>query len=203
MYQDGEFVKRIVSRRPLMNYIKEPNFYLGCASPGRLGKEHFFKGLISEVAIYDDILGEEEIRSLSNNKYFGLTHDFDEYKSSGKMILGYDAKFIKGYKLMDLSGNGNDGELNECEIVGYDIDDFKIIDVPFRRQCTFKLLEHEENGYTDNAWKNKTTRYNQLRFENEVSMDYQDPMEDGLSNCKFHEYSYTKVKNHNHIIVAV
>jgi hypothetical protein len=203
MYQDGEFVKRIVSKRPLMNYIKEPNFYLGCASPSRIGTEHWFKGLISEVAIYGDILEQEEIRSLSTNKYFGLTHDFDEYKSSGKLALYYDAKFIKGYKLMDLSGGGNHGEINECEVVGFDMNDTKIIDVPFRRKSTFKLLEHDENGYIDNTWKNKVTRYNQLRFENEVSKGYHDTTKDGLSNLKFHEYSYTKVKNHSHIIVAV
>ncbi len=33
-----------------------------------------------------------------------------------KYLLYYDAKFIKGYKLMDLSGNGNDGEIVNCEI---------------------------------------------------------------------------------------
>lgn len=203
MYQDGEFVKRIVSKRPLMNYIKEPNFYLGCASPGRLGKEHFFKGKISEVAIYGDILEQEEIRSLSTNKYFGLTHDFGEYKSSGKLALYYDAKFLKGYKLMDLSGNDNYGEIHECELVGFDMNDTKIIEVPFRRDCTFKLLEHDENGYVDNKWKNKTTRYNQLRFENEVSKGYLDTETDGLSDLEFIEHSNTKVKNHSHIIVGI
>ena len=203
MYQDGEFLKRIVYKKSLMNYIKEPNFYLGCASPNRLGTEHWFNGKIGEVAIYNDILEQDEIRELSENKYFGLANDFGEYKSSGNLVLYYDAKFIKGYQLVDLSGRGNDGQINNCEIVGFDVDDFKIIEVPFRRESTFKLLDHDENGYLDNKWKNKTTRYNQLRFENEVSKGYFDTDTDGLIDLTFKEHSATKVKNHSHIIVGI
>jgi hypothetical protein len=168
-----------------------------------LGTEHWFNGKIGEVAIYNEILEQDEIRTLSENKYFGLANDFGEYKSSGNLVLYYDAKFIKGYQLVDLSGRGNDGQINNCEIVGFDVDDFKIIEVPFRRESTFKLLEHDENGYTDNKWKNKTTRYNQLRFENEVSKGYFNTDEDGLNDLTFKEHSATKVKNHSHIIVGI
>jgi hypothetical protein len=203
MYQDCEFLKRIVYKKPLMNYIKEPYFYIGCASPTRETNQHFFNGLISEVAVYHDVLEDDEIRELAKNKYFGLANDFGEYKSSGKLSLYYDSKFIKAYKLMDLSGKGNDGEIHNCEIVGYDIDDIKIIETPFRRDCTFKLLDHDENGYINNKWRNKTTRYNQLRFENEVSKGYYNTDEDGLSNLQFVEHSNTKVKNNSHIIIGI
>jgi hypothetical protein len=203
MYQDGEFVKRILYRKPLMNYIKEPHFYLGAASPNRTDNEKFFNGVINTLAIYDDVLEDEEIREISKNKYFGLTHTFGEYKSHHTLKLYYDAKFIKNYKLIDLSGNDNDGEIVNCEIVGYSIDDTKLIDIPFRRNSTFNLLEHDENGYMNNSWKNKTTRYNQLRFENEVSKRYIDTMSDGLNNCSFKEYSKVKVKNQTHIVVGI
>jgi hypothetical protein len=203
MYQDGEFVKRIIHRKPLMNYIKEPYFYLGAASPDRKDDEKWFNGIINSVAIYDTVLEDEEIREISKNKYFGLTQNFGQYKSPHNLKLYYDAKFIKEYQLMDLSGNDNNGEIANCEIVGYSVDDTKLIDVPFRRNSTFKLMEHEENGYMDNSWKNKTTRYNQLRFENEVSKRYIDTMSDGLSSCSFKEHSKVKVKNQTHIVVGI
>jgi len=203
MYQDGEFVKRIVYRKPLMNYIKEPYFYLGTSSPQRTNDEKWFNGIINSVAIFDEVLEDEEIREISKNKYFGLTQNFGEYKSAHSIKLHYDAKFIKEYKLIDLSGNGNLGDIVNCEVVGYSVDDTKLIDVPFRRHSTFHLLTHEENGYMDNSWKNKTTRYNQLRFENEVSKRYIDAISDGLKNCIYKEHSKVKVKNQTHIVVGL
>ena len=102
-----------------------------------------------------------------------------------------------------MSGKGNDGEIVNCEMVGYDIEDSKLIEVPFRRECTFKLLAHDENGYTNNEWREKTTRYNQLKFQNEVSKGHIDTNEEGLSNCHFTEHSRTKVNNQTHIIVGL
>lgn len=203
MYQDGEFVKRIIYRKPLMNYVKEPYFYLGSVSPGRTGDEKWFNGIINSIAVYDTVLEDDEIKEIAKNKYFGLTQNFGQYESPHSLKLYYDAKFIKNYKLIDLSGNGNDGEIANCEIIGYSVEDTKLIDVPFRRNSTFKLLDHDENGYMNNSWKNKTTRYNQLRFENEVSKRHIDTINDGLSNCSFKEHSKVKVKNQTHIIVGV
>jgi hypothetical protein len=203
MYQDGEFVKRLMYKTPLYNYIREPYFYLGCADPLRTDDEKMFNGLINSVAIYDEALEPDEIFDISNNKYFGLTQNFKDYKSAHKLKLYYDAKFIKDYKLIDLSGRGNDGEIVNCEMVGYDIEDSKLIEVPFRRECTFKLLAHAENGYTNNEWREKTTRYNQLKFQNEVSKGHIDTNEEGLNNCYFTEHSRTKVNNQTHIIVGL
>jgi hypothetical protein len=36
-------------------------------------------------------------------------------------------------------------------MVGYTFDDSKIIEIPFRRESTFKLLAHDENGYVGNG----------------------------------------------------
>jgi hypothetical protein len=190
-------------KTPLYNYIREPYFYLGCADPLRTDDEKMFNGLINSVAIYDEALEPDEIFDISNNKYFGLTQNFKDYKSAHKLKLYYDAKFIKDYKLIDLSGRGNDGEIVNCEMVGYDIEDSKLIEVPFRRECTFKLLAHAENGYTNNEWREKTTRYNQLKFQNEVSKGHIDTNEEGLNNCYFTEHSRTKVNNQTHIIVGL
>lgn len=203
MYQDGNLIGFKEYTVPLYNYKRQSKLYIGVGNPTRKENPKFFDGLINSVAIYSDVLNEDEVKEISNNKYFGLTHDFGKYESSDKLKLYYDAKFIKSYKLMDLSGNGNDGQIYNCEIVPYKMDEYKIVSIPYRRECMFELLEHAENGYVNGAWKDITTRYNQLRYYNEVSRGYINTKEDGLSNLKFKEHSNTSVNNQSHIIVGI
>lgn len=202
VYQDGQIIGDSTFER-LHNYTKEKNFYLGCVNPEREGKENYFRGIIDSFAVFNDVLTEPEVIEISKNRFFGLTQNFGNYKSDYKLITYYDAKFIKGYKLIDLSGNENHGEIVNCEIIPYEYSNNKIIDVPFRRLSTFQLLPHEENGYVLNGWKDKTTRYNQLRFYNEVSKGYINTKEDGLNNCEFKEHGNSRVDNYSHIVVGI
>jgi len=194
MYQNGKLVgaKRIGT---FYDYSKESHFYLGCGNPHREKDNNYFKGTISSFAVYNDILEEDEIEELSKNQFFGLTQNFGNYRSDYKLILNYDAKFIKGYQLIDLSEKGNNGWIYNCEIIGYTFDDYKEIKIPHRRESTFKLLPHEENGYENGGWKNQTTRYNQLRFHNEVLINSNQIKSNGLSTCKFREFGKEIVDN--------
>jgi hypothetical protein len=194
MYQNGKLVntKRINS---FYDYSKEPHFYLGCGNPNRENDNNYFRGSISSFAVFNDVLGEEEIEEISQNKFFGLTQNFENYKSDYKLVLYYDAKFIKGYQLIDLSDKRNNGWIYNCEIVGYTFDDYKEIKVPYRRESTFKLIPHEENGYENGGWKNQTTRYNQLRYHNEVLTNSVNFKDDGISTCTFREYGKNTVDN--------
>ncbi len=203
MYQDGELVdsKKIKKLRDYFN--KEKKFYLGCSNPNRRNDQKFFKGTISNFAVFSDVLNDDEIKEISDNQYFGLTQNFGNYKSDGKLILYYDAKFIKGYKLIDLSGNGNDGQIHNCEMVGESFEEYKEIEIPYRRKSTFQLIPHEENGYVLNGWKSKLTRYNQLRFYNETLKGSTDYKKDGLNDCEFAEHSHVRNKNETHVIVGI
>jgi hypothetical protein len=194
LYQNGVLVdnKRISS---FFDYSQEPYFYLGCGNPERKNENNFFKGTINSFAVYNDILDDSEILEISKNQFFGLTQNFGEYKSDYKLMMYYDAKFIKGYQLIDLSENKNNGFINNCEIVGYTFDDYKEIKVPHRRESTFKLIPHEENGYENGGWKNQTTRYNQLRYHNEVLTNSVNFKDDGISTCTFREYGKNTVDN--------
>ena len=46
--------------------------------------------------------------------------------------------------------------------------DFMKIPVPWRRDSTFELLYHKENGFYENKWTWTDTRKNQLHFYNKV-----------------------------------
>jgi predicted glycosyltransferase involved in capsule biosynthesis len=203
MYQDGVLVSNIIYTERNYDYRKVDNFYLGVGNPDREKNEKYFKGLISSFSAFSKILNEKEIEEISKNKFFGLTQNFGEYQSSHDLKVYYDAKFIKDYKLIDLSGNENNGEIVNCEMVGYLFDEVKLIDVPFKKECTFELIPHEENGYVNGGWKNITTRYNQMRFHNEVSKGHKNIKDDGLNNCVYKEHSYSHVDNQKHIVVGI
>jgi hypothetical protein len=94
-----------------------------------------------------------------------------------------------------LTENKNNGFITNCEIVGYTFDEYKEIKVPHRRESTFKLIPHEENGYENGGWKNQTTRYNQLRYHNEVLTNSVNFKDDGILTCTFREYGKNTVDN--------
>jgi hypothetical protein len=201
VYQNGDLIdsKRISD---FYDYSNSDYFYLGCTKiDNKL--QNFFRGTISLFAVYNDILEYDEIIELSKNQFFGLTQNFGNYRSDYKLVLYYDAKFIKGYQLIDLCDNKNNGFINNCEIVGFTYDNHQDLKVPYRRECEFELIPHEENGYENGSWKHETTRYNQLRFHNEVLTGNTDLNNDGLNNCTYKEYGKSRVENIIHINVEI
>jgi hypothetical protein len=204
MFQDGVLVGSNEYEDRLHHYNREEYMYLGVANPNRGDMPKFFKGTINSFALYGGILDNDEIKEISENQFFGLTQWFGNYKSPHLLQTYYDVKFMKEYKLIDLSGNDNDGLVINCEMVGYTFDQVKTIDIPFRRPSTFKIMPHEENGYVvGSGWKNITTRYNQLRFYNEVLKGGWDTKNEGLNSCHYKETVYTRVNNETFITVEI
>lgn len=203
MYQDGKLIGSKKISKDFYNYRRQFKSYIGVGNPLRTGTEKWYRGLFNSLTIFSTLLNEDEIVEISNNKYFGLTQNFGNYNSAEHIKLCYDAKFIKDYKLIDLSGKGNDGRITNCEIVGYLLDDTKKITIPYRRNSTFKLIPHEENGFVKGAWKSGTTRFNQLRYFNEVIRGHKPTKEDGLNSCQFKELNSVRIKNQTHITVSI
>lgn len=203
MYQDGILIGTEKYIGYLYDYKSVEKGYLGAGNPNREEEPKYFKGVINSFAIFSKVLNENEIKEISNNVYFGLAQNFGEYESSYALSLYYDCKFIKDYKLMDLSLNNRNGQIVNCEIVGYSYDEKIILHIPFRRDSTFLLLPHEENGYVNGSWKEITTRYNQMRFFNEVSRSFLNPKDDGLLNLNYKELSNAKINNQTHVLVSI
>ena len=107
------------------------------------------------------------------------------------MVTYYDANFIEDYKLTDLKGD-NHGKIKNCEIINVKFDEYTNIKIPYRRQSKFRSLIHEENGFVGNKWKDQATRWNQLRFHNEVSLNDDLIDNDGLSTLTFHVHGKHK-----------
>jgi hypothetical protein len=203
MFQDGILVGKKNYCTNLLDYSSQRYFYLGVGDTIRKTERKYFNGSINSFAMYTSVLNENEIIEISNNKHFGLTQNFGEYKSAENLKVCYDARYIKDYKLIDLSGNENSGKIFHCEWVPYEIPGDKILTIPHRRDCTFQLMSHSENGYSNGAWKDITTRYNQVRYYNEVIRGHKPTKEEGLSNCSFKQLNNVTVNNQTHITVSI
>ena len=188
VYQDGEFLGVTGWFKKLYPYNRQKYYYLGVGDPNREKIPNFFKGYIDSFAQWDKVLSDDEIWDISKNEDNLLNKNFDNYESSNSLNTYYDANHIEEYKLVDLSNHENHGEIVNCEIVEKDILEYKEIKIPYRRKSLFKSLKHEENGFDGQKWKDKHTRYNQLRFVNEVSNHISLTTRDGLSTLEYHLY---------------
>ena len=198
VYQDGVFIGSTQTYRKLYKYKLQNSFYLGVGNLERDLTPNYFKGTIDSFAYYNELLSEDEIKEISNDN-----SDLNQYKTGRFLKTYYDANNIQDYKLVDLSGNGNNGKIVNCEIVDELYDEYKEIKIPHRRPSVFKSLKHEENGFLNNKWKDQATRWNQLRFYNEVSLNDELLKNDGLSNLEYTEYGITTSNNITHINVGI
>jgi hypothetical protein len=72
--------------------------------------------------------------------------------------------------------------------------------IPYRRKSKFKSLKHDENGFLGNKWKNECTRWNQLRFINEIIDNEELLKNDGLSTLEFVEHGVKRIDKNIRII---
>lgn len=203
VYQDGNYIGETQPYRKLFFYRKKPYFYLGVGNPEREFTPNYFSGTISSFAYYNSLLSDEEIKEISVNDDKLLNVDFGNYKSSKSLLTYYDANFIENYKLTDLSGNSNDGVIENCSIVNNRFGEFTSVKIPHRRRGLFRTLKHEENGFSNNQWKDQATRWNQLRFTNEVTYDKNLSIDDGLSDLNFFEHHIIDEGNIKHIKIGL
>lgn len=205
-YQDGILYGQINYDESLFDYSIEQLFYIGCGFKNEYKNiENYFKGYFDKFAVWNKTLSDNEVYSIGtcDAKEIKLTDDIGEYLSSKFIKLYYDANFIRDYKLVDLSGNQNDGEIVNCEVLQKEFSEYVETKIPYRRESTFYLLPHEENGYLNNKWKSEFTRYNQLRYHNEVKKNDKLMIKDGLVDLNFLEYGKQNEKGYTLINVGL
>lgn len=203
-YKDGELIDENFLDKKVLDYSNEKYFYLGVGSPDRIVNKNHFYGIISDFAIYDVCLKEKEIEVLSDNVLENsLLENFRAYKSSNNLKLYYDFKFYKKGILLDLSGNGNVGEIYNSHFIKSNQPLGKEIFVPYRRESIFKLLSHKPNSWDGKGWVHKETRINQLRFLNDIKQGLYNTDMDGLNNCTYQIMGEASVKNQHHLSVLL
>lgn len=200
MYQDGEFVGYTTYKDSLQILRSTSTFILGA---GATGTVNLFKGSFTQFAAFSNVLDSKEIETISNNTRYGLTQNFKNYNSSEHLKVYYDSKFIKNYKLINLTTGELTGKIINCDVVEHTGESVSNIAVPLRRDSIFRLLSHEENGYVGSGWKEVTTRYNQLKYVNEVLRGTHSTKQDGLNNCNYKTHSRVHINNQTHLVVSI
>ena len=191
VYQDGKKIGVINHKNPLMDYSNEEYFYIGAGNPLREDNPNYFRGIFDQFIVFEGVLNELDVKHIETEYFLR------------PVVVSYDGENIQNYKLTDLSGNGNDGEIYNCEIIPPTNNSTKTIDVPHRRKSKFVLLPHEENGFVGNGWKNDLIRWNQLRYYNEVSLNDELLYNDGLSDLVFAEHGVENDNKITKIIVGI
>ena len=88
--------------------------------------------------------------------------------------------------VLDVSQNEDNAVVYHCDRVevSYDSQYIEKI-IPWRRESTFELLPHKDNGFYENKWTYTETRKNQIRFFNKVLKGKTNWRRDGLSSLKY------------------
>lgn len=151
--------------------------------------------------------------SNANHITFGSDNDLDNFfkgslnefliEQNDEIKIHYKNSNIQDYRLIDKSGNKNHGNFFNVYL-----DNFKPFTnyysyIPFRRDSKLLKLQHDDCGFNDGRWRDDNSRWNQLRYNNEVQIGHRDDIEDGLSTLKYLVYSKTKENNIIHLNVGI
>jgi hypothetical protein len=161
-------------------------FYIGVGNPDSENDKFYFKGLISEFAIWNIELDENNIKEIYENSFTkSILNDYRRYNKSKYLKCYYDFKNFKNDILLDLSDNKNNAFIIECED-NYLINKFETdITIPIRRIGKFKTLKHTSNSTVGNKWIHYETRKNQTRFYNDMKGNIINLNIDGLNTCRY------------------
>ena len=127
----------------------------------------------------DIIIGTDDAKE---NFFKGTINEF-LLKQNDEIKIHYKNYNIEEYKFTDISDNEIDGEFFNVYL-----DYFKPFlnhysYIPFRRSSKLLKLEHKDCGFKDGRWQDDNSRWNQLRYNNEVQLGHHDNIKDGLNTC--------------------
>ena len=177
---DGVKVGEEKMESKIRNYSKQRDIFIGSDYMNL----HFLKGSIEEIFAHQEALSDDIIKLLAKNTQFSPSDSFLTYNSSNTLIFYFNSKYTINYKFFDLSGKDT---LNFLTHTNQQLtkDTNSTSYIPRRRVSKIKYLKHDNNGFNNGAWNDNLTRWNQLRFTNEVKRGSYDNVEDGLSSLKY------------------
>jgi len=135
--------------------------------------------------------------------FFNGTLNSLHIEQGDELITSYVPLSLDDYIFKDLSRYNNDAELRDVYLEYFTPPENYYSYIPYRRKSKIKTLKHVDNGFTDGQWKHQTTRWNQLRYNNEVQTGGHNNIEDGLSTCKFTLHGKVRENNITHMNIGI
>lgn len=176
---------------------KAMSFYLN----GKLIGERIMDfGLINYKKVENIYIGTNEKKTGFFNGSIDTLSIKNQYEEHTHKFHG---SRIENYSLKNLIDDGDNLKLYNVSLNKFNpppsVDNF----IPFRRQSKLEKLNHENNGFTGDRWASDLTRWNQLRFNNEVLIGHQNSKEDGLNNCEYKLHNREKSGRLVHLKVGI
>lgn len=139
----------------------------------------------------------------TNENFFKGTINELLLEQNDEIIIHYKNYNITDYCFTDISGNENNGKFFNVYLDYFKsfINHYSYI--PFRRNSKLIKLKHDDCGFNDGRWKDDNSRWNQLRYNNEVQLGYHNDIDDGLSTLKYHKYGVESDNNIRTINVGI
>jgi hypothetical protein len=139
----------------------------------------------------------------TNENFFKGTINELLLEQNDEILIHYNNYNITEYCFTDISGNKNNGKFFNVYL-----DYFKPFVnhysyVPFRRNSKLVKLKHDDCGFNGGRWIDDNSRWNQLRYNNEVQLGYHDDIDDGLSTLKYYKYGVETIGNIKTINVGI
>lgn len=163
--------------------------------------EYFSTSKTIKMHVNGELVGEQildkPIFNYNKTKYINIGSDHNKrYKFKGAID---SVKFLNKYKeditVLHKEANIDNKVLNQ--------DSFNFSYIPHRRKGKVEKLYHPDLGFKDGVWQNDLTRWNQLRFNNEVLLSTNEEKYEGLSNCKFKLHNKEKQGSYIHLKVGI
>lgn len=200
VYINGEYVNHNFFDKLLP--LQEQDFmYLGVGNPERDVKQNWFNGTISTFAVYNTDLDDLTARQVTSN----IGNSLYKFKNSEDLRIYYDMNFTEGTRVLDLSGNNNDGYAANVEKERTQYSTETYIPIPERRQGTYKVLPHNENGYKEGYWVSWNSRRNQINYYTKYYNDRSLYSKDGISTLpnKYTIRDEFTSNNYHHLEVQI
>lgn len=140
----------------------------------------------------------------SNENFFKGTINELLLEQNDEIKIHYRNYNITKYRFTDISGNGNNGKFFNVYLDYFKpfVNHYSYI--PFRRNSKLLKLEHDDCGFNNGRWRDDNSRWNQLRYNNEVQLGYHDNIDDGLSTCiDYTIYGKTRDNKITHLNVGI
>lgn len=157
----------------------------------KLESTSIMKGRIYDYSKISDIsIG---VDTDDSNYFHGAIDKILFYTRRQELLSKYLAPNNEKYVWID-SVKRKRGTLDNIDIRPYKTPSTMTVDsiIPHRREGSIYKLNHSSNGYVGGRWRSDLTRWNQLRYNNEVKRGVYNDTDDGLKNCEYilHSKSY-------------
>lgn len=166
----------------------------------KVGEEILTKALFNYNTEKNIYIGADNLLS---NFFSGVIKRFTIENRHGEKITDLKCTDIEGYKLIDNTRYENDAALFNTPILIPNIEPTQKIHFPYRKKSRIKRLTHENNGFDGGRWASDLTRWNELKYYNEVYKGFADTHEDGLNTLEYVLHSRVKSDDKRTITVNI